>query len=134
MCALTSKPPDPQTINLTAGEVQYTRPVTATEVFGKNITGIPIVGYIDPSMTTPTSSQITPDVVTYSTIYAKAYRAQGGFVPKIVPDTTLLYQVTMQILVSSSSNLRTPGSYYVLMKPTDSPETFIEFGLKLIII
>lgn len=133
---------DPQTINLTSGAVRYTLPAFMTEISGKDVTGAACTAGLSTSeKLAPASGQmLVPPILTYPTISALAYRRLGGFVPRSIPDNTILHQIMMRLLIGGSglhptvNGDGTPTSYFLWMRPTDTPEVVPVMMLKLILI
>lgn len=125
----------PQVIDLTDGAVEYTWPLTLTELSGKNISGDTVQMAIgSQSVATAIQTWCTPDVVTESTITAKEFILQNPGVPGVEvpegvdPATLTLYQVTAQLLIGASTTNHpsiaptTGTTIYPYIQITDTPE------------
>jgi hypothetical protein len=101
-----------QTIFVTAGDPEYTLPVTVTEVTGKDISADVVALGLSTSKTLPPTVWTPPDV----------------------DHSTAVNVRVVQVLVGTSLS-PTPGTYFVWVQVTDTPEKPPRFtGLQLTVI
>lgn len=116
-----------------AAAVEYTWPTVITELSGENITADAVVMCLG-SFTTP-GTFVAPDVKTTGTTTVGEFVADGcacGCATIDLPDSTVLYQVTVKLLIGASLS-PAAGNYWVWTKLTDTPESVPRVGAKITI-
>lgn len=101
-----------QTIFVTAGDPEYTLPVTVTEVNGKDISGDVVALGLSSSQQSPPTVWLAPDL-----------------------DTSPAVNVRVVQLLVGVAFTPTPGTYYVWYRVIDTPEKPPRFtGLRLTVV
>lgn len=109
-----------QTVDLSNGAIEYTWPATFTELSGVNIDGDTV--QVSIGTATAPGTWHTPDLRSQSAVTAQDFRRVHPTVPCSVLPSTVLYQVSGQLLLGVGGLVPTAGSYWVWLRVTDLPE------------
>jgi len=113
-----------QSIDLSAGAVEFTYPRTITETSGEDISGDPVEVSLG-SWTEP-GEWVTPDRLTRGTITVLEYRTSTGKTPHgqdgaALADDVLLHWVAVQLMIGDSVK-PADGDYWLWTRISPSPE------------
>lgn len=124
---------EPQIIRMVSGgAIEYTRSLIITALDGKDISAAALVLGLG-SETDPVIANLqAPDLIGFSSITVKAWKAQGGANPFDLPNAQTLTQRFGSLYVGTALRPAV-GSYWIWSRLGDQSEVIPRRGFKVII-